>query len=192
MKRIVPVMAILFLVPGILWTGRANALTDLALGVYGGLNAPVAQQDARSGAGFGFRIKFAPTPLLGASAFFETRSYGDPEETILEGQPGEQTVTSDGGKVTVFGVEGLIGNVGGGPGPHFYWMIGVGNYKWTRDNYGDLSKVGFHLGPGLEIGLPGPIGVEAKAKFEIVPTDGGGSRKNALIYVGANYHFGLM
>jgi hypothetical protein len=176
----------------LLFSGNAWALTDLAFGIYGGLNAPIVQEDAKAGTGFGARVKFAPTPLLGVAAFFESRSYGDPERTIFEGQPIEQTVTSDGGKVTVFGIEGLIGSVGGGPGPHFYWMIGLGNYKWTRDGYEDLSKVGFHVGPGLEIGFPVGIGVEAKAKFEVVPTGGGGSRKNGLLFVGANYHFGIM
>jgi hypothetical protein len=177
----------------LLMAGNAQALTDLAFGIYGGLNTPIVQDDAKSGAGFGARVKFAPTPMLGAAAFFESRSYGDPEMTIFEGDPLlERTVKSDGGKVTVFGVEGLIGSTGGGPGPHFYWMIGVGSYKWSRDGYDDLSKVGFHLGPGLELGLPSAIGIEAKAKLEIVPTDGGGSRKNGLFYVGANYHFGIM
>jgi hypothetical protein len=176
----------------LLLAGSAQALTDLAFGVYGGLNAPIVQEDAKAGTGFGARVKFAPTPLLGAAAFFETRSYGDPERTVFEGFPNEHVEKSDGGKVTVFGVEGLIGAAGGGVGPHFYWMVGIANYKWTRDNYEDLSKVGFHLGPGLEIGFPGGIGAEAKAKFEIVPTGDGGSRKNALIYIGANYHFGIM
>jgi hypothetical protein len=187
MKKFVTVIAVLFI------AGSAQAITDIAAGIYGGLNAPIVQEDTKAGAGFGARLKLAPTPLLGAALFFETRSYGDPEKTIFEGDPLlEQTVTSDGGKVTVFGIEGMIGAVGGGVGPHFYWMLGVGNYKWTRDGYDDLSKIGFHLGPGVEIGFPAGIGVEAKAKLEIVPTDGGGSRKNGLIFIGANYHFGVM
>jgi hypothetical protein len=187
MKKLIAVTLLLLV------AGNAYALTDLALGVYGGLNAPLAQQDTKSGAGFGAKVKIAPTPLLGAAAFFETRSFGEPEVTIFEGDPHlQQTLKTDGGKVTVFGVEGMIGATGGGIGPHFYWMVGIASYKWKRDNYDDLSKVGYHLGPGLEFGLPSGIGIEAKAKLELVPTDGDGSRKNLLIFVGANYHFGIM
>jgi hypothetical protein len=101
------------------------------------------------------------------------------------------TLSSDGGGVTSFGVEALIGNTGGGPGPHFYWALGLSSYKWSRDGQDDLTEMGYHLGPGLEIVLPANIGIEGRAKFEIVPTDGGGSRKNILIFIGANYHIGL-
>jgi len=186
MKKLLPIILVLLL------AGNASALTDISLGVYGGLNAPLAQQDTKSGTGFGLRIKAAPAPMIGGAVFFESRSYGDAEVTIFEGQPQEQTVSTDGGKVTAFGAEVLLGNPGGAFGPHFYFMAGIASYKWKRDNFEDLSKVGYHLGPGLEVIFPPGIGVEGKAKFEIVPTDGGGSRKNLLLYVGANYHLGIM
>jgi hypothetical protein len=95
MKKLIAVTLLLLV------AGNAYALTDLALGVYGGLNAPLAQQDTKSGAGFGAKVKIAPTPLLGAAAFFETRSFGEPEVTIFEGDPDlQQTLKTDGGKVT--------------------------------------------------------------------------------------------
>jgi len=180
MRRIV-LIVILFAM-----TGSAYALTDISAGLFGGLNYPVVQDDAKSGNGFGLKAKFAPTPMIGGSVFYENRSFGDPEITVLG-----QTMSTDGGKVTIIGVEAMIGSVGGGMGPHFYWAVGISSYKWTRDNFEDLSKVGYHLGPGFEMVVPANIGLEIRAKFEIVPTDGGGSRKNALVFVGANYHFGL-
>jgi hypothetical protein len=186
MKKTLPLIAVLLL------TGSAWALTDISLGVYGGLNAPLAQEDAKSGTGFGLRLKVAPVPMFAGAAFFESRSFGDPEVTVFAGTPLEQTTTNDGGKVTVFGAEALLGSPGGGFGPHFYFMAGIANYKWKRDNFEDLSKVGYHIGPGLEVIFPPGIGLEGKAKFEIVPTDGGGSRKNLLLFVGANYHLGIM
>src|SRR3972149_11775036 len=97
MKKLLPIILVLLL------AGNASALTDISLGVYGGLNAPLAQQDTKSGTGFGLRIKAAPVPMIGGAAFFESRSYGDAEVTIFEGQPQEQTVSTNGGKVTVFG-----------------------------------------------------------------------------------------
>jgi len=166
--------------------GSASALTDISVGAFGGLNIPLVQDDTKSGNGFGLKAKVSPVPMIAGTAFFESRSFGDPELIIFG-----QTMTSDGGKVTSLGVEVMIGNVGGGTGPHFYWTVGLSSYKWTRDNQDDFSKVGYHLGPGFEFVFPASIGVEIRGKFEIVPIDGGGSRKNALVFVGANYHFGL-
>ncbi len=173
-------------------TGSAWALTDISIGAFGGLNTPIVQDDAKLGNGFGLKARVSPSPMIGGALFFEMRSFGDPELTIREMTPQEVTMSSDGGKVTAFGVEALIGSTGGGPGPHFYWTIGLSSYKWTRDGHDDVSEIGYHLGPGVEIVLPANIGIEGRAKFEIVPTDGGGSRKNLLIFFGANYHFGLM
>jgi hypothetical protein len=163
------------------------AQKDVSIGAFGGLNAPIVQDDAGSGSAFGARIKYSPLPLVGVAAFFEARSFDDPSVEI-----GNISVTTDGGKVTSIGIEGLIGSTGGGIGPHFYWVVGLGSYKWTRDNREDFSKVGFHLGPGIEIILQSNIGLEARAKIEIIPTGNEATRKNAIITVGANYHFALM
>jgi hypothetical protein len=182
-KKLLTVVAFVLLMTSSVW-----AIADISLGVYGGLNAGIAQQDTKSGTGFGIRAKISPTPMLGGAVFYETRSFGDPEKKILDET---RTITTDGGKVTVIGIEALLGSSGGGIGPHFYFMAGVGSYKWKRDGYSDLSKTEYHFGPGLEIGLMPSFGIEGKAKFEIVPTGNGGSRKNILAYVGANYHFSL-
>ncbi len=181
MRKLLPILLFLAM------TGSAWALTDISVGAFGGLNTPIVQDDAKSGTGFGLKAKISPSPMIAGVLFFESRSFGDPELTIQG-----TTMSSDGGKVTAFGVEALIGSTGGGPGPHFYWTIGLSSYKWTRDGYDDVTEVGYHLGPGLEIVFPANIGIEGRAKFEVVPIDGGGSRKNILIFVGANYHFGLM
>ncbi len=88
--------------------GSASALTDISVGAFGGLNIPLVQDDTKSGNGFGLKAKVSPVPMIAGTAFFESRSFGDPELTIFG-----QTMTSDGGKVTSFGVEVMIGNVGG-------------------------------------------------------------------------------
>ncbi len=168
--------------------GQALALTDISIGAFGGLNIPVAQEDAKTGNAFGLKAKFSPSPMIGGSIFYENRAFGDPEITV-----GGLTMSIDGGKVTSFGAELLIGNVGGAAGPHFYWALGISNYQWKRDGFEDHTKVGYHLGPGFELVLPAAnIGIEGRGKFEIVPTGSGGSRKNALVFVGVNYHFGLL
>lgn len=180
MKKIIPIFLILVM------TGTSSALTDISVGAFGGLNIPLVQDDAKSGNGFGVKAKFSPVPMIAGAVFYESRDFGDPELTIFG-----QTMSIDGGKVSAFGAEVLIGNVGGGMGPHFYWTVGFCSYKWTRDGQDDLSKIGYHIGPGFELVLPVNIGLEIRGKFEVIPTDGGGSRKNALVFIGANYHFGL-
>ena len=163
------------------------AQKDISVGAFGGLNAPIVQDDAGSGSAFGVKAKFSPMPMIAGAAFFEARSIGDPSFTF-----GGTEHTTDGGSVTSFGVEALIGNTGGGPGPHFYWALGISSYKWTRDNWEDVSEVGYHVGPGIEMIFPANIGLEIRGKFEIVPTGGEGSRKKGIILIGANYHIGLM
>lgn len=163
------------------------AQKDISIGVFGGANVPIVQDDAKSGSDFGIKAKFSPIPMIAAAAFFEARTFGDPTFTL-----GSIEYTTPGGNVTSFGAEALIGNTGGGPGPHFYWAIGISSYKWTRDNWEDVTEVGYHLGPGLEVGLPAKFGVEIRGKFELVPTGGDGSRKNAIMLVGVNYHIGIM
>ncbi len=181
MKRIIiPVIMVLSM------AGSAHAIFDISTGVYGGVNAPVVQEDVKAGTDLGVKIKFAPAPFLAGSVFYEWRKYNNPEVTI-----GDVTYTTDGGKVKVFGFEGMLGAPGGGIGPHFYGMAGIFNYKWTRTNFATLSKVGYNVGAGLEMVFPGSLGFEGQAKFEIVPTTGGGSRKNALVTLGVNYHFGM-
>ena len=163
------------------------AQKDISVGPFGGVNVPIVQDDAKSGSDFGIKAKFSPMPMIAGAVFFEARTFGDPTFML-----GTTEYTTSGGNVTSFGAEALIGNTGGGPGPHFYWAIGISSYKWTRDNWEDVSKVAYHIGPGLEVGLPANVGVEIRGKFELVPTDNDGSRKNVIMLVGVNYHFGLM
>jgi hypothetical protein len=168
-------------------SAAAWAQKDVSVGAFGGLNIPIVQEDVGGGSDFGVKAKFSPIPILAGAAFFEARTFGDASFTL-----GSTEYTTPGGNVTSFGVEALIGNTGGGPGPHFYWMFGISSYKWTRDNWEDVSKVGYHLGPGVEVVFPANIGLEFRGYFEIVPTEGDGSRKNAILLVGANYHIGVM
>jgi hypothetical protein len=181
MKKLIPVILVL------LMAGSAQAVLDISAGIYGGLNAPIIQEDAKTGSGFGFKAKVAPIPFLAGALFYESRKFGDPKQTI-----GNLTFTGIGGKVSVFGFEALLGSTGGGVGPHFYGMAGISGYKWKRAGQETISKTGYSLGTGLEFVFPAGIGVEGQAKFEIVPTGGGGSRKNGLLFVGLNYHIGII
>ena len=164
----------------------AWAQKDVSVGAFGGLNLPILQEDAASGSDFGVKAKFSPLPLIAGVAFFEARTMGDAKFTLNNTE-----YRTDAGSVTSFGVEALIGNTGGGSGPHFYFAVGLSSYKWTRDNWEDFSKVGYHFGPGFEVVFPAKIGLEFRGYLEVVPYEGA-SRKNGILLVGVNYHIGLM
>jgi hypothetical protein len=180
MKKFIPIVLVL------LMAGGAHAISDISAGIYGGINAPVIQQDAKAGTGFGFKAKVSPIPFVAGALFYEARKFGNPEQTIAG-----VTFKGNGGKINAFGLEALLGSTGGGVGPHFYAMAGVSSYKWKRTGLPTFSKTGYNLGTGLEIVLPVGLGIEGQAKFEIVPDGNGGSRKNGLVFVGLNYHLGL-
>jgi hypothetical protein len=180
MRKFIPIVLVLIM------AGSAQAIMDISAGIYGGINAPIIQQDAKAGTGFGFKAKVAPIPFLAGALFYESRKFGDPEEKI-----GGVTFKGKGGKISVMGLEALLGSTGGGVGPHFYAMAGISSYKWTRTNFPTFSKTGYNVGTGLEIVLPIGIGIEGQGKIEIVPDGNGGSRKNGLFFIGLNYHLGL-
>jgi hypothetical protein len=180
MRKLIPIVLVLIL------TGSAEAITDISLGLYGGINSPILQEDAKTGSGFGVKAKVAPIPFIAGALFYESRKFGNPEQKI-----GPLTYKGVGGKISAIGLEALLGSTGGGPGPHFYGMAGVSSYKWTRNNFPTFSKTGYNVGAGLEIVLPVGIGVEGQAKFELIPDGNGASRKNGLVFVGLNYHLGL-
>ena len=58
------------------------AQKDISVGAFGGLNAPIVQDDAGSGSAFGVKAKFSPMPMIAGAAFFEARSIGDPSFTF--------------------------------------------------------------------------------------------------------------
>ncbi|HBZ01511.1 MAG TPA: hypothetical protein DEO84_09360 [candidate division Zixibacteria bacterium] len=180
MKKFIPVILVLVL------AGSAHAIMDISAGIYGGINAPIIQENVKTGTGFGFKAKIAPIPLVAGALFYEARKFGDPKQTV-----GGITYTGKGGTVNVFGLEALLGSTGGGIGPHFYAMGGISSFKWKRSNQPTFSKTGYNFGAGLEIVLPVGIGVEGQAKFEMVPNGSGASYKSGLVFVGLNYHLGL-
>jgi len=175
----------------ILIAAPAFAIGDIAVGPFYGMAIPVANDQVKTGSMYGVQARVGLIPMLSLGAHFHSRAFGNPSFTFFEGEPFEETMETDGGKVSSLGVDAYLGKSGGGPGMNFYFMGSFGTYKWTRENQADQSKTAFAIGPGLEFVLPMKLGIEGRAMFEVASTGDEGSWKNVLWFVGVNYHLGL-
>ena len=166
------------------WGTTANA-TGWGIGVFGGINAPIAQEDAEKGTVYGAHLRLSLGGLLTVEPNFMLFTNGDYE---IDESPGE---TFEGASLYKFGVNLLLG---GGPsaGIHPYLFGGVGYYN-RKIELPDLSdsRVGWNGGIGFEFG-GGPIGFDIRGSFELMPLDGDGSRKWVHVRGGINYYFGVL
>ena len=173
--------------------GTAGAIVDISAGVFGGMDVPVVNDEAGSGALYGLQAKVTLLPFFALGGFYRASSYGEISETFFEGKADEFIGTVDGGSASSFGLDAYLGTspaIGGGV--NVYLVGSVGSWKWTRDHRDDVSEIAFSVGPGVEIVLPFNVGVEGRALFQIVPTENSGSIKSFIWFVGANYHFGSL
>ncbi len=153
-------------------------------GAFGGLGIPIAQDDQEQGTVFGFKGRIKASFITLEPNIMFTKC-GDPDLDDVIGDP-------DGSKLTSFGLDALLGSSLGAPGISPFFFAGIGIYKSKNDQLQvDESEVGISGGLGLEIGLGPKLGLEARGRFVVIGTEGGGSKKAALLTAGVNYHFGL-
>ena len=161
----------------------AGGLT-FGIGVSGGYDYPIGQDDQKRGTIFGFRgrLKAIPTVTLEPNIYFT--KYGDPEHD-------EILLDIEGSKITAYGVDATLGAFFGGVGVKPYGLFGVGFYNVKRDQtLQDETNFGLSAGFGVELGFNSAIAIDVRGKLVIVPTDGGGSKKSASVTGGLNYYFG--
>jgi hypothetical protein len=169
--------------------GNAGAVLDISAGPYFGMDIPVVNDRATSGSLYGLQAKVSLLSYLALGASYSSSSLGDVENTFFEGDPDEFTESLPGGDVTAWGIDAYFGGMGGVPGFKLYIMGSVGGWTWERDFTDEVSEVAWRVGPGVEFVLPMGLGFEGRGMFQIAPTDGGGSIKSFVWFIGANYHF---
>ncbi len=174
---------ILVLIGFLLLAADASAV-GVSVGGFGGLNLPLAMENVSSGSIFGFKARFAFMPSIGIEPNLSFSSYGDAEAEVYD-----VIQKRDGGKITSFGVDAVLGGINGNPGLSIFGIFGLGSASWSRDGLDDLSEMTYYLGFGLEYSLNVPISIEVKAKAQIIPVEDG-SYKNGCISAGINYYFG--
>ena len=179
-KSLIQVLTGLVLV---FFAADASAI-ELSVGGFGGLNYPVVMEDVSSGKIYGLKARLAFMPYIGLEPNLTFSDYGDAEAEVYD-----EIQTRDGGKITSFGIDAVLGGIAGNPGLSVFGILGIGSSSWSREGLDDLKEMSYYLGFGLEYSLNIPISIEFKAKAQIIPFEDG-SYKNGLITAGINYYFG--
>ena len=161
---------------------------SFGVGLSGGLNLPIAQQDQASGTAFGVRgiVKALPMVTLEPNLYFG--KYGEPTIEDLS------TTGLDGSKVTSYGIDARLGAPLGSPGFKPYALVGLGFYKAKRDQTAmfedDDTDFGWSAGLGMAYDFSPSVGLDLRGRFNLIPVEGGSSKKSVFIVGGLNYYFG--
>lgn len=184
-KRIVLLGIALLLLPV---AGMAQGIS-LGLGASGGLNIPIVQDDQASGTAFGIRGMVGLMSFVRVEPNVSFAKYGDPS---LD-EPGI-TSNLEGSKLTSYGVDAVLGAPMGTPGIAMFGLVGAGFYKATRDQTevfdDDETDFGWRFGLGLGFGLSSGLGLDVRGALNLVPVEGGSSKKTIFAQAGLNYFFG--
>jgi len=175
MKKLI---LLLFLTTAIL---PANA-AQFGVGVCGGMNIPVIQQDQGSGTIFGLKAKLNLLPGVSVEPNLNFAKFGDAKKDYG---------TRKGSKITSYGVDAILGAGLPGVGVKMYGLVGGGIYSTKRDNDPDATKMGWAAGLGLEVGFTSKIAVDIRGKLNVIGSEGGGTKKSAALAGGVNYYFGF-
>ncbi len=169
-----------------------------SVGAFGGLNIPVAQEDAESGTAYGIKARLPLTGFIAVEPNYTYLKNGD-GEVLVDVNGWDETMTNEGGTFNSFGVDLLIGSVLGYQGFGAYGIVGLSTAKFERNGLPSNSNGSYWLGLGFEYAFNDQISLEMRGKAIIFPYDDStnpfssdkGSRKNGLLTVGVNYYFGF-
>lgn len=183
MNRVRGVWLALLLVPFL----AAPAAAGVAVGGFGGYNFTILQDDAGSGALFGFKAKIAAPVVIEPTITFI--SVGDKENENDE----VGTFTQTGGSIAAYELNLAFGSLRTTPGVGFWGGGGIGAYslKSDLDYVEDATRFGFNVGTGLVIKAAPKFDVEIGGRLYVISLDGGGSRKSVGVFGGLNYYFGF-
>jgi len=156
------------------------------LGLSGGMEFPIVQQDQKQGTVFGFKAKIGLFPALAVEPNLYFIKFGDPEI--------DELVESDleGAKLNAYGIDAILGGGFGGKGVKPYGLLGFGFYKFKHDQSSvDNTEFGWSVGFGIEIGVSPNVGLDFRGRTIVVSTEGGGSRKSVAVTGGINFYPGI-
>ena len=163
-------------------------LLGAGITAYGGFNIPIAQDDTESGSVFGVRAPLQMISMLRLEPWFGMAKNGD--YTWSTSISGSQSF--DGGEITSFGLNALLGSPMTAPGFSIAFVGGIGSHKFESESLEADSRIGFNLGLDLGMGLgSSPLALSVRGEALVIPLDGGGSRKNGFVTAGLTYKFGI-
>ena len=171
----------------------AGGLVDIGVGVYGGAYSCLQTEDRVSedaqtgGSVVGAKLRvLPPIPMIGADVYYKRILNDDAEDVWNDG---DVSVDFDGDGFDVFGVDLLIGGVGGAPGFKWYGLAGVNFVEFSGSGLSE-RRVGWDAGLGLEVMLP-VVGLSAEVCGVVSVFDAGdhSGTKVAAATAGVNYYF---
>lgn len=181
MKRAVLAVTLLLLLSS---TVSAQGV-KFGVGVFGGMDFPVGQEDQAQGTIFGIRGKVQIIPIITFEPKLAFTSFGEPESD-------EIPLNLDGSKVTAYGIDAVIGAPFGGQGFAMFGVVGAGFYKVKRDQtFEDNTELGWSAGLGFAIGFSPMLGIDVRGVAHVIPYENGGTAKSASATAGVNYFFGM-
>jgi hypothetical protein len=163
----------------------ADAAGPIGIGVGGGLNLPVAQDDAGSGFLYGARLRIGVASFVAVEPCLSYFRQGD-SEVETHGQ----SVVLDGGQSTALGLNLIIGSVGPPGGMRVYGVIGLASHAMKQEGADDQNRLAISLGPALEAGVGPSLALGLEARLHMISLDGGGARKNIGLSGGLIYYLG--
>jgi hypothetical protein len=158
---------------------QAGFLTKLGIGAYSGVNIPVVQDDAGTGALYGVRgrIGIPYVTIEPAVTFLDNQD----QDVDLDGS----TISLEAPSLTSYSFSALFGGA-------YYGLVGIG---WSAlevpDGAGESNEPTYYFGGGAEIGV-GPVAIDVSPRLYLVQTADNATRKNVGILIGVNYYFGSL
>jgi opacity protein-like surface antigen len=155
-----------------------------SIGAFGGLNIPLAQDDAKSGALFGAKGRILLLPYLGIEPNFSFAKYGGKDIEVRD-----TSFTGEGGDITSFGADLLLGSMSAMGKMKIYGLVGINSNTYKREKIPDESGLGLAFGTGVEFFPTEMVSLEFRAKYHPIKL-GEGGRVHLELSGGVNYYFG--
>ena len=155
-----------------------------SVGAFGGLNIPLAQDDAKSGALYGAKGRILLLPYLGIEPYFAFAKYGGKDIEVRD-----TSFTGEGGDITSFGADLVLGSISGLGKTRFYALVGINSNSYKREGIPDETGLGLAFGTGVEFFPTEMVSLEFRAKYHPIKL-GDGGRVHLEISGGLNYYFG--
>lgn len=181
MKKIICLSMLILLLMG---TSSLAAEGKFSIGGFAGLNIPLVQDDAKTGALFGAKGRILLLPYLGIEPHFCYAKYAGKDVEVRD-----NSYTHEGGEITSFGADLVLGSVSGLGKTKFYGLVGINSNTYKREGISDESGLGLAFGTGLEFFAAEMVSLEVRAKYHPIKV-GDGGRVHLELSGGLNYYFG--
>jgi len=175
-------LAILALLAGLSAGASAG---PIGIGVGGGLNLPIAQDDAGSGFLYGARLRIGVASFAAVEPCLFYFRQGD-AEVNLHGE----SIVLDGGQSTALGLNLILGSIGPPGSMRIYGIIGLASHAMKQEGKDDENRLALSLGSALEAGVGPNLALSIEARLHMISLEGGGARKNIGLSSGLIYYLG--